>query len=72
MYTRPKLNITDQSVSKIKKNINYVEPVQIKYTRLIFNRCNISYTSYLGRLTKLIIKSLEYRRLESDLITFLN
>lgn len=54
----------------LKKDINYIESVQRKYTRLIFNRCNISYTSYLDRLTKLNIKSLEYRRLEFDLITF--
>lgn len=54
----------------LKKYINYIESVQRKYTRLIFNRCNISYTSYLDRLTKLNIKSLEYRRLEFDLITF--
>ena len=37
---------------------------------MFFNRCNISYTSYLDRLTKLNIKSLEYRRIESDLIIF--
>ena len=48
-----------------------MKSVQRKYTRLIFNLCNISYTSYLGRLTKLKIKSLEYWILEFDLITFL-
>ena len=54
----------------LKKDIIHTESVQRKYTRLIFNRCNIYYTSYLDRLTKLKIKSLEYRRLEFDLIQF--
>ena len=40
-----------------------------KILRSIFNRCNISYTSYIDRLTKLNIKTLEYRKLELDLIT---
>ena len=57
-------------VSKPKKDINYLESVQRKYTRIIFNRCNISYTCYLDRLAKLNIKSLEYRRIQFDLITF--
>ena len=35
-----------------------------------FNQCNISYTSYIDRLTKLSIKTLQYRRTEYDLITF--
>ena len=37
---------------------------------MFFNRCNISYTSYLDRLTKLNIKSLEYRRVELYIISF--
>ena len=53
----------------LKNDINHIESVLRKYTRLIYNRCNISYMSYLDRLTKLNIKSLQYRRLEFDLIT---
>ena len=34
----------------------------------MFIRCNISYTSYADHLHKLGIKSLEYRRLEFDII----
>ena len=53
-----------------KKDINHLESVQRKYNRIIFNRCNISYTCYLDRLAKLNIKSLEYRRVEFEFITF--
>ena len=52
------------------KDINQLESIHRKSTRLIFNRCNISYTSFIHRLTKLNIKTLEYRRLEFDLNTF--
>ena len=72
IYIRPKFEYNTPICSPyLKKYINHIESVQIKYTRLIFNRCNIFYTSYLDKLTKLNIKSLEYRRLEFDLSTFL-
>ena len=71
VYIRPKLEYNTPIWSPyLKKDINHLESVQRKYTRLIFNRCNISYTCYLDRLAKLNIKSLEYRRIEFDLITF--
>jgi len=71
VYIRPKLEYTTLIWSPyLKKDINHLESVQTKYTRIIFNRCNISYTSYLDRLAKLNIKSLEYRKLEFSLITF--
>ena len=53
-----------------KKYINHIKYVQKKCTRLIFNCCSIYYTSYHDRLKKLNIKSVEYRILEFDLITF--
>ena len=53
----------------IKKVVNKIETIQLKFTRLIFNRCNISNISYKERLTKLGLKSLEDRRWEFDLIT---
>ena len=43
--------------------------MQRSFTRLICNRCNISYTSYNDRLIKFGLKSLEYRRWEFDLLT---
>ena len=70
IYIRPKLEYYTQIwFPYLKKYINHIESIQRKYTRLIFNCCNISYTSYLGRLTKLI-KSLEYRTIVFDFITF--
>ena len=50
------------------KNINSVEQVQRYFTRKIFRRCGIPYNSYSDRLLKLNIKTLEYRRRESDLV----
>ena len=71
VYIRPKLEYNTPIWSPhLKKDINHLESVQRKYTRIIFSRCNISYTSYLDRLTKLNIKTLEYRRIKFDLITF--
>ena len=50
------------------KDINVVESVRKKFTRHICIRCKISFNSYSDRLSKLNINSLEYRRLEFDLI----
>ena len=50
---RLKLMYNTILVIKTKKGINNIETVQKKYTRLIFNRCNVSYMSNLDRLTKL-------------------
>ena len=70
VYIRPKLDYNTPIWSPYQKNINHLEFVQRKYTWIIFNRYNIPYTCYLDRLAKLNIKSLEYRRIEFDLITF--
>ena len=71
-YISPKLEYNTPIWSPyLKKDVNHTESVQRNYTRLIFNRnFNISYTSYLDRLTNLKTNSLEYRRHEFDLITF--
>jgi hypothetical protein len=50
------------------REIDSLERVQHFYTRRICKRCNIPYTSYSDRLDKLGIRSLRYRRLESDII----
>ena len=45
-----------------------VESVQRYYTKKMFQRCNIPFTSYEDRLYKINLKTLEYRRMETDLI----
>ena len=49
-------------------DIHSCERVQKQFTKRMFNRCHISFKDYQDRLTKLSIKSLEYRRVEFDLI----
>ena len=52
----------------LKKDIVLLESVQRNFTCYAFICCNIPFNSYNDRLYKLGIKSLEYRRLEFDLI----
>ena len=66
-----KLNITHFFWSPCSiKDINQLESIRRKFTRIIFNQCNVSYISYIDRRTKLTMKILEYRRIEYNLITF--
>ena len=68
-YVRPKLEYNTVVWSPfLHKDINLVESVQKKFTRHICTRCKICFNSYSDRLSKLNINSLEYRRLEFDLI----
>ena len=76
-YVRPKLEYNTVIWSpNFKKDIELIESVQKKFTigprdmckMLICVRCNISCNSYFDRLNKMNIKSLEYRKLEFDLI----
>ena len=68
-YIRPKLEYNSSVWSPyLKKDIKLIESVQKRFTRNVFIRCNLPFNSYVDRLTKLGIKSLEYRRLEFDLI----
>ena len=70
-YVRPKLEYNTVVWSPFShKDINLVESVQKKFTRHFFIRCKISFNSHTSsnRLSKLNINSLEYRRLEFDLI----
>ena len=71
VYIRPKIEYNTPLWSPCSiKDINQLKSIQRKVTRKIFNRCNISYISYIDRLTNLNMKTLEYRRVEYDLITF--
>ena len=68
-YVRPKVEFNACVWSPyLKKDIVLLESVQRNFTRYAFTRCNIPFQSYNDRLCKLGIKSLEYRRLEFDLI----
>ena len=50
------------------KDVNKVERIQRHFTRVIFNKCNIPFSSYNDRLLKVDLKSLENRRIYFDLI----
>ena len=68
-YVRPLLEYNTPVWSPyLQKNIHAIESVQKRYTKTICMRCNIPFTSYSDRLHKLNIQSLQYRRLEYDLI----
>ena len=68
-YVRPILEHNSVVWSPyLKKDICAIESVQRSFTRNICIRCNIPFKSYSDRLYKLNIKSLEYRRVEFDLI----
>ena len=68
-YIRPRLEYNTEIWSPyLKKNINKIEQIQKRYTKQIFQRCNILSKSYSDRLYKLNIMSLENRRIKFDLI----
>ncbi|GMR47979.1 hypothetical protein PMAYCL1PPCAC_18174, partial [Pristionchus mayeri] len=47
---------------------NSIESVQRNFTRRLFARCNIPYTSYPQRISFLSLQTLEHRRLISDFL----
>lgn len=68
-YVRPKLEYNTSVWNPFYlKDVRLIESVQKKFTRQICIRCNIRFNSYCDRLLKLNLHSLEYRRLEFDLI----
>ena len=68
-YVRPKLELNSPVWNPyLRKDTLLLESVQKKFTRDVFLRCNIPFRSYADRLDKLGIKSLEYRRLQFDII----
>ena len=52
----------------LKENINRLEAVQRFFTKKILQRCGIQSSSYEDRLSKLNLKSLEHRRLVTDMV----
>ena len=68
-YVRPKLEYNTPVWSPyLYKDIIAVESIQKNFTRRVCMRCDIPFTSYSDQLIKLNLKSLEYHRLEFDLI----
>ena len=68
---RPKLEFNTSVWSPyLKQDINKIEKVQQKFTKFAMQKCNIPFTNYNDRLTKLNIKSLLHRRIIFDLIQF--
>jgi hypothetical protein len=68
-YVRPKLEYNSPVWSPyLVKDINAVEKVQQRFTKIACRRCNIPYVSYADRLTKLNMLSLQHRRVRFDLI----
>lgn len=68
-YTRSKLEYntpiwTPTSIEDKTK----IEKIQRDFTRLVFKRCNLSYSSYSDRLKQINLKSLEYRRIFNDIV----
>ena len=52
----------------LKKDIEKLESIQRSFTKAACLRCSIPFSSYKDRLYKLNLKSLEYRRVVTDLI----
>ena len=68
-YVRPKLEYNTSIWSPyLIKNIAKIESIQKQFTRYICIRCKVPFSSYHDHLYKLNIKSLEYRRVEFDMI----
>ena len=68
-YVRPILeyNTCTWSPNQLS-DIKEIESVQRIYTRKVFQRCNLSFSSYADRLTKIKLESLYSRRIKNDLI----
>ena len=68
-YIRPKLEYNCPVWSPgYMKDKNLIESIQRNFTRYACRKCRINFNSYKHRLQLLNLKSLEYRRIEFDLI----
>ena len=68
-YIRPKLEFNTPLWSPhLTKDITRIEKVQRTFTRYVFKKCNLPYSSYSDRLNQINLQSLEYRRISFDLI----
>ena len=68
-YIRPKLEYNTPIWNPyLLKNINTIESVQRRFTKIVCRRCSIVFNSYQNRLEKLKILSLQDRRIRNDLL----
>ena len=68
-YIRPKLEFnTPVWCPYLNKDIDKIEGIQGRFTKYIFLRCGIPFSSYEDRLYKLNLRSLKHRRIMYDLI----
>ena len=68
-YVRPKVEYNSAVWSpSLKTDIAKIESIQKSYTRTIFLRCGVPFTSYEDRLTKLNLLSLQNRRKLIDIL----
>ena len=68
-YIRPKLEFNSPVWSPLlAKDINKLESIQRRFTKLAFNRCNIPFESYEDRLHKIGYLSLQTWRSFLDLV----
>ena len=68
-YIRPKLEFNTPVWSPhLIKDIDKIESIQRKFTKFVFNKCNIPFSSYEDRLNKIDYLSLRLRRKYFDLI----
>ena len=68
-YIRPILEYNTSAWTPYKKSdIIIVESIQRAYTKKVCQRLNLKFNNYLERLSIMGMKTLEYRRLEFDLV----
>ena len=68
-YIRPLLEYNTSAWTSNKKgDIDLIESIQRTYTKKVCQRLNLRFNNYLERLDLMSMNSLEYRRLEFDLI----
>ena len=69
-YVRPLLESAVPVWNPIKKaDINRIESVQRRFTKMVYYRCSIPYQPYEERLTNLKLSTLEDRRIYFDIST---
>ena len=68
-YIRPKVEYCTPVWSPyLVKDIDKVENIQRRYTKIAFKKCNISFTNYEDRLNKIGLLKLQERRKYFDMI----
>ena len=72
-YIRPKLKYcTPVWCPNLKKDVDRIQDIQRRYTRLVFRKCSVAYSSYEDRLQKIDFMTLKQRREFYDLVSVLS